>query len=287
MPIRIFIGSGDASRLECRTLIHSLRTHARGTLDITVFNGTTCTIERNDRIVAADPSLARLTARGFATEFSLFRYTIPELCGGLGRGLYLDSDMVCLDDIGELFHLSLDGCDLAARPDAYPHDGPNRWATSAMVMDCARVRFDLSAILDDIGQGLYTYREFSQLAPRFLARHRYLVQPIAPSWNAFDHRTSDTKLIHYTDLETQPWKYPYHPEGDVWFHYFDEAIAHGLLTQRDVDEAIRRGHARPDILKGNKGRDATVDRAAGALRRGRRTARDFIGRTARAAGWAR
>ena len=37
--VRIFIGSGEASRLERKTLIHSIRKHTRRPLDLYVFNG--------------------------------------------------------------------------------------------------------------------------------------------------------------------------------------------------------------------------------------------------------
>ena len=47
-----------------------------------------------------------------ATEFSLYRFLIPELCGHVGKAIWLDSDMVCLADIGELFDTGLGRCRL-------------------------------------------------------------------------------------------------------------------------------------------------------------------------------
>jgi hypothetical protein len=278
--MRIFIGSGDASRLECQTLIHSLRSHSRGPLDITVFNGTRCTLERDGRVEPADPALSRLRERGFATEFSLFRYTIPDVCGGQGRALYLDSDMVCLADVNTLLGIPLNGCAVAARPDAYPEVGPERWATSAMVIDCAMVRFDLHAILDDIGRRLYTYRDFSQFAPGFLARHPLRIQAIPSCWNTFDRQDAGTTLIHYTDLATQPWRFRYHPHGEVWFRYFRDAIAAGVISEGDLRHAVVAGHVRPDIMNGNNGDDTAAQRLAGLLQQQRRAAGRFIRRTA-------
>jgi lipopolysaccharide biosynthesis glycosyltransferase len=37
------------------------------------------------------------------TEFTFTRYLVPELCGFKGKALFLDSDMLCLGDISELF----------------------------------------------------------------------------------------------------------------------------------------------------------------------------------------
>ncbi len=55
-PVRVFIGSGEASLLERKTLIHSLRKHTSRPLDLYVFNGTHNAIEHNDE----PPVLANL-----------------------------------------------------------------------------------------------------------------------------------------------------------------------------------------------------------------------------------
>ena len=36
-----------------------------------------------------------------------------------GRAIFLDSDMVCLADIGELFDADMGGCDMLAKAEAY------------------------------------------------------------------------------------------------------------------------------------------------------------------------
>ena len=47
-PVRVFIGSGEASVLERKTLLFSLRAHLRRPLDVYVFNGTHNAVEHND-----------------------------------------------------------------------------------------------------------------------------------------------------------------------------------------------------------------------------------------------
>lgn len=42
---RVFIGSGEASRIERKVLMYSLRKHAKDEVDIYVFNGTHNTVE--------------------------------------------------------------------------------------------------------------------------------------------------------------------------------------------------------------------------------------------------
>ncbi len=244
--VRVFIGSGEQSLLERKTLIWSLRKHTRRPLDVYVFNGTHNAIERNDEPPAPAPLSLRLKYRNW-TEFSLYRYLIPALCNYEGRAIYLDSDIVCIADIGELFDVPMDRCDFLATR-AYA-DG--EWAMSVQLIDCSRCRFNLEAIFNEIDQGLFTYLEFARMNPHFRAYHSYTIGDLDPRWNVLDAYDKRTKLVHYTELLTQPWKYPNHPSGDVWFQYFNEAIAVGLITKDDVHRTIQRGYARPDVCDGN------------------------------------
>jgi hypothetical protein len=266
-PVRVFIGSGEASVLERKTLIHSLRTHTRRALDLYVFNGTHNAIERNGGEPTAAPMSLRVKYRN-GTEFSLYRFLIPEICGFAGRAIWLDSDTVCLGDIGELFDTSLAGFDFLAKRDAYP--GGAQWGLSVMLIDCAWARFDLEQAVDEIDRGLYTMADLMQMSPRFLARHPYRIGAIDPAWNAFDTRDAGTRLIHYTNLLTQPWKYPNHPHGELWFQYFRAAMAAGEITPHDVRMSIVRSYVRRDVLKGNYSRlgreRLLVRRAAGRVR---------------------
>jgi hypothetical protein len=245
-PVRVFIGSGEASRLERKTLIHSIRKNTKRPLDIYVFNGTHNAIEHNDEPPILAPLPLHIKYQS-VTEFSLYRYLIPQLCGYEGKAIHLDSDMICLGDIGELFDAPMnDHAILATR--AY---GANTWGTSVSLFDCAKCRFDLQEIFEAIERGEFSYSEFSQLHPKFLAKHPMSVGELDPNWNVFDRYDENTRLIHYTDLYRQPWKFPHHPAGELWFEYFDEARAAGAVSQEDVDLSIMRAYVRRDILQGN------------------------------------
>src|SRR6267142_5594434 len=247
--VKIFIGSGEQSLLERKVLIYSLRKHTQRELDIQVFNGSHNAIECEGSEPLPAPLSLSLKYRNL-TEFSLYRYLIPELCSFQGRAIYLDSDMVCLTDIGELYDSKLNGCDFLAKRD-HDRDGEKPWGLSAMLIDCQRCRFPLAQIFQEIDAGLYTYSEFSHMGKRFLAHHPYQPGELDPQWNVYDRCDSQTKLIHYTELFTQPWKYPGHPYGEIWFSYLREAQAADWITDRDIDLTIRRGFARPDLHEGN------------------------------------
>lgn len=246
-PIRIFIGSGEASLLERKVLIHSLRKHASRPLDIYVFNGTHNSIEHNDEPPVLAPLPLDLKYRNY-TEFSLYRYLIPEICGHAGRAIHLDSDMICLGDIAPLFDLPMHDCDLSAVSEY----GAGNWTSSVALFDCGRCRFDLRTVFAEIDAGDYTYTDFSRLAAPYLARHPLRVGALEQRWNSFDRFDDSTRLIHYTDLLSQPWKFPGHPFGSLWFRYFNEARTAGAITEDDIQKTINRGYVRPDIREGNR-----------------------------------
>lgn len=246
--VKVFIGSGEASLIERKVAVYSLRKNTKRDLDIYVCNGTHNAIELNDREPFLAPMSLRVKYRN-VTEFSLYRYLIPQLCGYNGRAIYIDSDTVCLADIGELFDTPLDGADFLAKPDAYKGDA--LWGLSVMLIDCEKARFDLEQIVDDIDRGLYSMTDFSLMAPGFLEHHPYKIGRLDPTWNVFDRWDDRTKLIHYTNLETQPWKYPNHPYGELWFKYFEEALAEGIVTSQDLELSMIRSYVRRDLLNGN------------------------------------
>jgi len=249
-PVRILIGSGEQSLLERKVLLYSIRKHTKRALDILVYNGTHNAIERNAEPPRLSPMSLQVKYRNL-TEFSMARFIIPEVCNYEGRCIFFDSDMICLGDVGELFDSPLDDYDFIAKKGALEKRQGTTWALSAMLVNCDRCKFDLEQIISGIDEGLYTYQDFAQMHPDFLAYHHYTVGEMDPRWNEFDFLDRETRLIHYTNLQTQPWKYHDHPFGELWFEYFEEARAAGCITDEDIHLTIMRGNVRRDIRSGN------------------------------------
>lgn len=261
--VRVFIGSGEASLLERRTAVYSLRKHTQRDLDIYVFNGTHNAVELNDGEPTPAPMSLRVKYRN-VTEFSLYRYLIPEICGYKGRAIYIDSDTICLTDIGELFDAPMNGAHFLAKSEAY---NGGLWGLSVMLIDCETCRFDLEEVVDEIDRELYTMNDFACMSPQFLARHPYGIRELDPRWNSFDYADAETKLIHYTNLYTQPWKYAGHPHGELWFEYFNAARAAGYVTERDIELSLVRSYVRLDVLEGNNPAPAPPPPGQSRLRR--------------------
>lgn len=250
--VKVFIGSGEASLLERKVLIYSLRKHTQRELDIYVFNGTHNSVELNDQEPFLAPMSLRVKYRN-TTEFSYYRFLIPEICNHQGKAIWLDSDMIALDDIGELFDTPINGCDLLASKIFYPDisSSLDPRCPAVVLLDCEKVKFDLESLLDEIDQNLYSARDLMHFTTNFRSFHPYQLGEFDPNWNIRDYWDKYTKLIHYTNLYTQPWKYPNHPYGELWFQYFNEAIAAGYITQKDIELSMVRSYVRLDLLKGN------------------------------------
>lgn len=254
MSIRVFIGSGEASLVERKVLIYSLRKHTQQDLDIYVLNGTHNAIERNDQEPVPAPMSLKIKYQN-VTEFSLYRYLIPKICNYQGKAIYLDSDTVCLTNISELYEIDLGIHHFLAKQEY----GGN-WGLSVMLMDCEKCYFDLDRYFLDIEKQRYTYTDFNRMSSAFLKYHPFAIAELDPNWNVFDFHNSETKLIHYTNLFTQPWKAYNHPYGELWFQYFHEAIDAGILTERDIELSVLRSYIRPDIREGNFSRKSLLSR---------------------------
>lgn len=250
--VRVFIGSGEASLLERKVLIYSLRKFTHRPLDIYVFNGTHNAVELNDEEPFLTSMPLKIKYRN-TTEFSFYRFLIPEICKFEGKAIWLDSDMICLSDIGELFDSPMGDCDILAKKTSYSYLSPDQDARcpAVMLLNCATCKFDLEALFAEVDQQLYAEKDMMHLTTKFRERHPYKIGEFDPNWNIRDRYDADTKLIHYTNLMTQPWKYHNHPYGELWFNYLREAMDAGYVTERDIDVSIVRSYVRPDIRKGN------------------------------------
>lgn len=250
-PVTVFISSGEASLLERKVLMYSLRRNSTRELDIRVFNGTHNTVERDGHPPEPAPMSLKVKYQNI-TEFSNYRFLVPAVCGNQGRAISMDSDTIVLGDIGELFDADMGSNDFLAKPEAYGNKADDQWGLSVMLIDCVRTRFNIDQYFDEIEKGVYTYADLHQMLPSFLARHPFKVGQINPRWNDFDICYEDTKLIHYTNLYSQPWKSRSHPYGDLWFEYFEEARKAGYITDRDIEITLVRAYARRDLLEGNR-----------------------------------
>jgi hypothetical protein len=142
---------------------------------------------------------------GHWTNFTVFRWTIPEAAAYSGRAIYLDTDVTIHDDIWKLYSFDLGGACCSIR------DG-------VILFDCEHP-FWRSLEWPSIEE----MRPSGWLKEEYLRRiygHTPNLPMFPAEWDVLDGTEMDpyeAKLNHYTDMYTQP----YHPFPDR-FAYPDE-----------------------------------------------------------------
>ncbi|HYG79319.1 MAG TPA: hypothetical protein VD861_02970, partial [Pyrinomonadaceae bacterium] len=146
-------------------------------------------------------------------------------------------------DIRRLWTLPFDGADLLA---AREHGGDGRRPQfSVMLLDCASLGWDIRAIVGSLDRGEFSYEQLMFEMP--VAKR--LRASIEPAWNSLEHFSrGETALLHYTDMERQPWLSRHNPLNSFWTRELLEAIDGGRITSAEVEEHVRRGYVRPSLL---------------------------------------
>jgi lipopolysaccharide biosynthesis glycosyltransferase len=186
------------------------------------------------------------------TGFSFSRFAIPKLAKYRGRALYLDSDMLVFSDLSQLWNIDFGKqkilCTFQNLPDAWKD---NAWAHhgrqySVMLLDCTRLPWDANNIVAGLDNGDYSYAQL--LFDMCLVKPDEIEDRIPPGWNCLEHyEEGDTKLIHYTVVPTQPWRYDHNPNGYLWENALKEAVLAGWITAAEIEEEIDRGNLRQSL----------------------------------------
>jgi len=133
-------------------------------------------------------------------SFTLLRLIPPQLMNYQGRAAVIEADTLVLGDIYDLLTKDMsdfDGltCPIeAVNPKFVSHQG------SVMLLDCNKVRWDLKSLFDGLVRREYDYLDLMRLK---LERK---FGSFEKEWNHFDTLTDQTKILHYTDHSTQPWR---------------------------------------------------------------------------------
>lgn len=236
----IFIGASHRDSIPSLVLRHSLIRTTSAPIQVSVLPN----IQRRNTF---------RIPRG--TPFSLSRFQIPELMNYQGRALYLDSDMLVFGDIAELFATSLGRHSVGlvkvdSTPAAFARNKRFKAGrqTSVMLIDCARARWNLRSILNGLHKKSLTYEQvMHELA---FMHENEIYDGIHPSWNSLNHfEPESTKLIHFTDIPTQPWRQPYTPLGEVWLEGFRRAVRDGAVPWAALKRAVRKGDVHSGLLR--------------------------------------
>jgi hypothetical protein len=230
-PIRVFVATTEAQMLAVEVLEYSIKKHTSMTTQVVPMH--------RSGIEVPPPRDPRNHPR---TPFSFQRFLIPELAGWRGRAIYLDSDMQVFGDMRQLWTLPFDGAQLLAARE--PGESGRRPQFSVMLLDCAALDWDIRKIVAALDNGRLTYE---QLVYEMAVAER-VQAAIDPSWNSLErYKEGETCLLHYTDMDRQPWVTRRNPLAYLWFRDLFEALDGGFIPAALVEEHVARGYVRPSL----------------------------------------
>lgn len=229
-PVRVFVGASEAETLPLKVLEHTVSETSHRPVVFYPMMGLSCPVPRRRR---DQPG----------TNFSLYRFMVPELAGFRGRAIYMDSDMLVFRDIGELWDRPFNGSKIMAVPDG----AGGRVKPSVMVLDCGRLDWRIGEIVRDIDRGLFTYDEL--MYELCIVRPEEIRADLDPGWNSFDEYVpGTTALLHYTVMHTQPWISTRHRQLDLWMVALMRAVRAGRVSPDLVREQAEKGFVRPSLV---------------------------------------
>ena len=241
--IRVFVGTDRSQALAVRVLEHSIKRHTAAEVEVTPMLDLPVPLPKNPR-------------NGQRTGFSYSRFCIPALAGFQGKAIYLDADMLVFGDILELWHLPMEGAkvliqkevkfgNLTTNKPGAPNKRINQ--SAVMVLDCARLDWSIEKIVTDMDHGLYNYE---QLMYEMCILDATDIRSSVPfEWNSLEHHDSTTRLLHYTDMYTQPWTFSGNKFGNLWFEEIRRMLDNGSLKLADLLTEIESGFFRPSLLR--------------------------------------
>ncbi|MFJ2487795.1 glycosyltransferase [Pseudomonas sp. NPDC087639] len=230
-PVRVFVAATPAEWLPMRVLEFSIRERTSLPVELSA-------IYSHKREIP-QPKGMENRAR---TPFSFQRFLIPELCQFNGRAIYMDADMQVFEDIEGLWNQPFSDNDLLTVASGGEGRRPQ---FSVMVLDCERLNWRIEDIVSDLDSGKLEYRTL-MFEMTVAQKIGYSVPVI---WNSLEHfREGETALLHYTDMNTQPWVSLENKNGHVWMACLRRAVASGFISRDELVREIRQRHVRPTLL---------------------------------------
>jgi hypothetical protein len=228
MKRSVYIGTEGDQELAAYVLRATLESHSGDTVEVKFLNRAmkAAGIEVDNSVNSNTP-------------FSKQRVFVPRLAGS-GQAAYLDSDMVVFRDINELFDLAagiaISSCQTRQKRDMQ---------TAVTVFDVAQCQWDPQAVISEIDADPKKYQPY--LYEYVFAGGTQRLLP--PTWNDLEQfEPGVTCLLHFTDMETQPWLTTANRIADVWLGCLKSAIEAGKVDKALVASAVEEFQVRPSLL---------------------------------------
>ncbi len=207
IPVRIFLGTEPAQYRAERVFFYSLARVRNPARRYEVYRMT---------------GLPGFDQGPWRTNFTNYRFAIPDLAGRQGRAIYTDVDEIFTDDPAGLFDLPMGEHGYLA---ISPQD------TAVMLIDCGRMA------------DCWNFSSAARVSKKELL-DQAAARPgcwgvLDPAWHARDleYQHGVSKLLHYTTLHLQPWRptpdqysYQIHPYAEYFLSLEQAADREGYET---------------------------------------------------------
>ena len=212
-PHRIYIGYDPSQDISFEVLRYSLEKHATEPIEVNKIDAEQLT----DWGRPVDPLAS--------TPFTYTRFLVPYLCDYQGTALFMDSDMLALGDITELFKLDMDGLALRVRKHEYNPEATvkmggkvqtqyprKNWSSLMLMNNSELTAWSMDAVSTQSGAWLHRFEPIDDEK----------IGDISEEWNVLDHIDGDCKLLHYTS--GGPWLAGCEDadHADLWHKYREE-----------------------------------------------------------------
>ncbi len=136
-------------------------------------------------------------------SFAPLRRMVPQLLGYRGRALVLDPDIFAVGDVYDLLSRDMEGKAILCCSRQQWREGRQLNSSAVMLLDCAQLTaWQWEREIDNLFAGRVRLGPLMSLLDVPPEKIGWL----EPEWNHCDTLTENTRLIHYTEPLTQPWK---------------------------------------------------------------------------------
>jgi hypothetical protein len=173
--------------------------------------------------------------------FAPLRRMVPAFLGFQGRALVIDPDIFAIGDVYELLSRDMDGKAILCRQKSELRGGRRPYSSAVMLLDCSKLKhWRWERDIDEIFAGRLRLGDWLSLADESPER----IGLFEEEWNHLDTLTERTKLLHNTEIATQPWKtglpadyHEYARLGPAWREALKRAVRR--MTFSGADQRFR------------------------------------------------
>ncbi len=201
-------------------------------------------------IVLGQTPLTRPRAEFQATEFSFSRFLVPWMCDFEGKALFLDSDMLCMADICELWDMPLDRAVAVVKHNYRPNmenkflnqpqsNYPKKNWSSVVVFNNPLCKA-LTPERVDTATGAYLH-QFQWVEYGDVEEYS-MIGELPREWNHLvgeenQGNIKDAKIIHYTRGTPCFAKYSTGAEAILWRRERDKMLYHNPIGEFSNEKA--------------------------------------------------